>query len=481
MLAKGHYKDPAEVLPGERALVDRAVESQAILGSGVDGIDDTQTNLEFRAIAIPMLADEKCHGCIYMSHTGEGHWLDVTDVLFLQGLSTQLAMALDRALLAKQEQRNQEQRRKKLRDEFDTLRKAFGKVKLVYNSPAMQELLSSARRVATTEATILITGESGTGKGVLAETIHNLSNRHDRPFVTVDCSSIAPTLIENELFGHVRGAYTGAERSSMGRIAEANGGTVFIDEIGELPLEVQGRLLTFVQDHRISPVGATRYQQVDVRIIAATNRDLEREVTSGKFRQDLYRLNVVTFAIPPLRDRREEIPLLARYYIEQFSLQYQKRIDGLTSDAELAMLGYDWPGNIRELQNKVMRAVILCSDDELHLQELDIPLKAAKEVSATSPQMVKARKLNKRPRRTYRRVRRCPGDAAAPLAKSRHHCVHRSTSRHAASGGPLVNPLAGGGRSSNILRYFQTRAWKRDAKGRQTARRAGVDLSTSSR
>jgi len=374
MIAKGHYKDPSQILAGETALVDRAVEAQTILGCGVDGIDDTQTNLEFRAIAIPMVADEKCHGCIYMSHTGEGHWLDVTDVLFLQGLSTQLAMALDRALLAKQEQRNQEQRRKKLRDEFDTLRKAFGKVKLVYNSTAMQELLSSARRVATTEATILITGESGTGKGVLAQTIHNLSNRHDRPFVTVDCSSIAPTLIENELFGHVRGAYTGAESASMGRIAEANGGTVFIDEVGELPLEVQGRLLTFVQDHRISPVGATRYQQVDVRIIAATNRDLEREVSSGKFRQDLYyRLNVVTFAIPPLRDRREEIPLLSRYYIEQFSLQYQKRIDGLSDEAELAMLSYNWPGNIRELQNKVMRAVILCSDEELQLHELDIP------------------------------------------------------------------------------------------------------------
>ncbi|MBT6488133.1 MAG: sigma-54-dependent Fis family transcriptional regulator, partial [Deltaproteobacteria bacterium] len=150
------------------------------------------------------------------------------------------------------------------------------------------------------------------------------------------------------------------------------------DEIGELPLEVQGRLLTFVQDHRISPVGATRYQQVDVRIIAATNRDLEREVSSGKFRQDLYyRLNVVTFAIPPLRDRREEIALLTRYYIEQFSLQYQKRIDGLSDEAELAMLSYNWPGNIRELQNKVMRAVILCTENELQLQELDIPLSPA--------------------------------------------------------------------------------------------------------
>lgn len=392
MIAKGHYKNPNEILAGESTLVDRAVEAQTILGCGVEGIDDTQTNLEFRAIAIPMLADDKCHGCIYMSHTGEGHWLDVTDVLFLQGLSTQLAMALDRALLAKQEQRNQEERRKKLRDEFDTLRKAFGKVKLVYNSPAMEELLSSARRVATTEATILIAGESGTGKGILAQTIHNLSNRHDRPFVTVDCSSISPNLIENELFGHVRGAYTGAESSSMGRIAEANGGTVFIDEIGELPLEVQGRLLTFVQDHRISPVGATRYQQVDVRIIAATNRDLEREVANGKFRQDLYyRLNVVTFAIPPLRDRPEEIPLLTRYYIEQFSLQYQKRIDGLSDEAELAMLAYNWPGNIRELQNKVMRAVILCSGEELQLQELGIPISISPMIRANEPdQMTQA-------------------------------------------------------------------------------------------
>lgn len=385
MLSKGHYPDNIESLPGEAALVKRAVSTRQILGCGVDGIDDTQTNLDFRAIAIPLLADETCHGCIYMAHAGDGHWLDVTDVLFLQGLSTQVAMALDRALLAKQEQRSQEVRRRKLRDEFDTLRKAFGKVKLVYNSPVMQELLASARRVATTEATILITGESGTGKGVLAETIHNLSNRHDRAFVTVDCSSIAPTLIENELFGHVRGAYTGADNTSLGKIAEADGGTVFIDEIGELPLEVQGRLLTFVQDHRISPVGATRYQQVDVRIIAATNRDLEKEVASGKFRQDLYyRLNVVTFALPPLRERQEEIPVLARYFLEQFSLQYQKRIDGLTSDAELALMGYRWPGNIRELQNKIMRAVILCTEDALQLTELDIPQVVTDHAAAMS-------------------------------------------------------------------------------------------------
>ena len=232
------------------------------------------------------MVGNKAQGCLVLSRNTESIWLDVSDVLFVQGLAAQLAIALDRVYLADQERRRQ-------KSEFSTLRAALGHAKMLYQSETMNNLVRQAEQVANIDATVLITGESGTGKGVLARAIHDLSPRRERNFVVVDCAAIPPNLIESELFGHVKGAFTGAERENKGRLAEAHEGTLFIDEIGELPAEVQGRLLTFVQDRQYFPVGSTKSRHIEVRIIAATNRRLEEEVKAGRFRQDLFfRLNV---------------------------------------------------------------------------------------------------------------------------------------------------------------------------------------------
>jgi transcriptional regulator with GAF, ATPase, and Fis domain len=237
----------------------------------------------------------------------------------------------------------------------------------------MEMLLSMVRTVAPTDATVLITGESGTGKELVSRTVHELSVRREKPLVVVDCSAITASLIESELFGHEKGAFTGAQQSRVGRLVEADGGTVLLDEIGELPLEVQSKFLRFVQEKQLIAVGGTRRRRVDVRIIAATNRDLAAEVAAGRFREDLYhRLNVVTLSIPPLRQRREDILHLARYFLESFSLQYQKDVR-LSPDVEALLVRYAWPGNVRELRNRLMQAVIFNQGGVIGPEHLRLP------------------------------------------------------------------------------------------------------------
>jgi DNA-binding NtrC family response regulator len=237
----------------------------------------------------------------------------------------------------------------------------------------MESLVATAHRVAATDATVLITGASGTGKELLARTVHELSPRRGQPFVIVDCGAIPTTLIESELFGSEKGAYTGAQARRAGRLAEANYGTVLLDEIGELPLEVQTKLLRFVQEKQLTRVGGTRQQKVDVRILAATNRNLKAEVAAGHFREDLYyRLNVIHLAVPPLRDRPEDILHLANHFLEIFSVQYQKNVRRITPAAASALTRHTWPGNVRELQNRIMQAVILCEGSQLGPDELGL-------------------------------------------------------------------------------------------------------------
>ena len=235
----------------------------------------------------------------------------------------------------------------------------------------MDGLLETARAAAPTDVTVLINGESGTGKELLARTVHELSNRKGKPFVTVDCGAIASNLIEAELFGHSKGAYTGADRASQGRIVQADGGTLFLDEIGEVPLDVQAKLLRFVQEKEIHPVGAATSRKVDVRIIAATNRDLASEAGAGRFREDLYyRLNVVTLTAPPLRERPEDILPLAGHFLEKFALQYEKGPRRFSRSAERLLQSYSWPGNVRELQNGILRAVVLSTDEVIDGSQL---------------------------------------------------------------------------------------------------------------
>ncbi|WNC70655.1 sigma 54-interacting transcriptional regulator [Thalassotalea psychrophila] len=233
-----------------------------------------------------------------------------------------------------------------------------------YKSSAMTNLMKEVEMVAPTNATVLITGESGTGKEMLAQSIHQLSDRKNKPFIIFDCGAVVESLVESELFGHQKGSFTGANRDVTGRIQEADGGTLFLDEIGELPLEVQVKLLRFVQEKQYSKVGSGNVKKVDVRLIAATNVNLKEQISKGKFREDLYfRLNVFKIENVPLRQRTDDIVLIAKSYLDIFSNEYNKSIIDFSEPAKQALLEYLWPGNIRELKNLVHRSVIVCSDN----------------------------------------------------------------------------------------------------------------------
>ena len=231
---------------------------------------------------------------------------------------------------------------------------------VITRSPAMLALLDEARAVAATDASILLLGDTGTGKELLAQTIHDWSARRDAQFVAVNCGAIPEPLLESELFGHVKGAFTGAGRDHCGLFQQAAGGTVFLDEIGDMPQPLQVKLLRVLQEREVRPVGATRTVAVDVRIVSATHRDLASEIAAGRFRQDLYyRLNVVSFKLPPLIERREDIPLLADHFLSALSAKYRKRLNGFAGEAMSLLVRAGWPGNVRQLFNVIEKCVAL--------------------------------------------------------------------------------------------------------------------------
>ncbi len=251
-----------------------------------------------------------------------------------------------------------------------------GLPEIIGDSPAMRELTDLVRIVAPTEATVLICGESGTGKELIARAVHTLSPRTKGPMVTVNCAALTETLLESELFGHEKGAFTGAERLREGRFMAAHKGTIFLDEIGDVTPALQARLLRVIQEREIQRVGGDRPLHVDVRILAATNKDLRQEVEAGRFREDLfYRLNVVTLLAPPLRERVGDIPLLAQHFLTRFAERNRKRIKGFTPGAMDLLLRHAWPGNVRELENAVERAVILCAGEYAGERELPLTLR----------------------------------------------------------------------------------------------------------
>ncbi|MDH3625356.1 MAG: sigma 54-interacting transcriptional regulator [Myxococcales bacterium] len=241
---------------------------------------------------------------------------------------------------------------------------------MIGESGALAETKGRIEQVAATDATVLVLGETGVGKELIARAIHNLSPRSERPLVKVNCASLPSTLIESELFGHEKGAYTGATAQRVGRFELAHGGTIFLDEIGELPLELQAKLLRVIQEGEFERLGGSRTIQVDIRIVAATNRDLTKAVWAGDFRDDLYyRLNVFPVTVPPLRDRKEDIPRLVTHFVRKFSVKLGKRIDHIPQQVQQALQSYDWPGNVRELENVIERAVILSTDSTLRVDE----------------------------------------------------------------------------------------------------------------
>ena len=278
----------------------------------------------------------------------------------------QLRFALEKALRLRHLQRENIQLKSELLDKYD-----FSKI--VAKSGKMQEVLKMVGRVAETDATVLILGESGTGKELVAKAIHYNSPRKEQAFITVNCPSIPDHLLESELFGHVKGAFTGATKDRRGKFEQADGGTVFLDEIGDLKPELQAKLLRVIQEKEIERVGGDQPIKVDIRILAATNQNLEERVKQGLFREDLYyRLTVVPIKIPPLRERKEEIPYLAEHFLHKFA---RGRRLQFTSQALDALLAYDWPGNVRELENAVERASILATSNLITPEVLPSPVK----------------------------------------------------------------------------------------------------------
>jgi DNA-binding NtrC family response regulator len=261
---------------------------------------------------------------------------------------------------------------KYLRKEID---KSFGFGNIIGKSKAMENIFKMVRQIADSKSTVLIMGESGTGKELISRAIHYSSNRKNYPFVTINCAAIPETLIESELFGHERGAFTNAIEKKLGRFEIAQRGTLFLDEIGELSLSTQAKILRFLEEKEFNRVGGSKTIKVDVRLITATNRDLEQLLKKGGFREDLfYRINVVPIVMPPLRDRKEDIPMLTEHFINKFNAENNKNVKGVTQEALELMMNYDWPGNVRELENLIERVMALTSLEYIQHTELPFSL-----------------------------------------------------------------------------------------------------------
>ena len=276
---------------------------------------------------------------------------------------------------------------------------------IIGRSRPIRDVITRAEMVAESKSTILVTGETGTGKELVARAIHARSAQRNMPMIKVNCAAIPETLLESELFGHVRGAFTGAAFAKKGRFALADGGTIFLDEIGTIALSVQAKLLRVLQDREFEPLGAERTQRVDVRVIAATNRDLRQLVVEGKFLEDLfYRLNVIPIEMPPLRDRPEDIPLLVNHFVRRFAERTGKKIDGVDEKAMAELSGYGWPGNVRELENTIERAVVLSTGALLSSQSVWLMSATAAPATAAIPSLRLHQNLEWAERETMRRA-----------------------------------------------------------------------------
>jgi formate hydrogenlyase transcriptional activator len=368
-----HYRDGlVQLFPADKPLADLGARSYL----GVPMLD--QDNRVIGHIAIiddkPMERDERAIDLVRIFAARAAAELK------RQRAETQLQFALQQV---QELQKRLEAENIYLQEE---IRKEHNFEEIVGNSKGLIDVLHRVETVAPTDSTVLILGETGCGKELIARAVHNRSKRQNRPLVKVNCGAIPTGLVESELFGHMKGAFTGALERRTGRFELADGGTMFLDEISELPPETQVKLLRVLQEHEFEPLGSSRTIKVNVRIIAASNRDLEKAVQEGRFRADLfYRLNVLPLTLPPLRDRRSDIPLLASFFLERFSRQFAKQITGISQDTMDVLSRYSWPGNIRELQNVIERAVVLCPGSVLRLGKDLLPVTCeAAEHGATS-------------------------------------------------------------------------------------------------
>jgi formate hydrogenlyase transcriptional activator len=334
---------------------------------------------------VPLVVRGRSIGAVNLASRMANQYSEA-DAEFFQEVANQVALAVENmtayeeiaALKARLEDENVY-----LQEE---IRREHNFVEMVGNSAALLSALRKVEQVAAADSTVLISGETGTGKELIARAIHGRSPRRDRALVKVNCAAISAGLVESELFGHVKGAFTGAIERRVGRFELAHGGTIFLDEVGELPLETQVKLLRVLQEQEFEPVGSSRSVRVDVRVIAATNRDLQEAVAGGRFRSDLfYRLNVFPLRVPPLRERAADIPQLVMFFLGQFSKKFGRRIDRVSEPTMDRLVRYAWPGNIRELQNVIERAAVLCPGSVLELDPDLLPVTAAWTATAAAP------------------------------------------------------------------------------------------------
>ena len=315
-------------------------------------------------LAVPMRVKDECLGVIEIINKKEKKQFTQEDLEWLEIFATQAGIAVVNA-------RSIEKARTKIEQLHEQMESDLERHTIVAKSPVIMEKLEIVDRVAKTDSSVLILGESGVGKEVFAERIHLKSPRNGKPFVRVSCAAIPEGLIESELFGHVKGAFTSAISSRHGRFELADGGTIFLDEIAELPLFLQSKLLRVIQERTFEKVGSDTTVTVDIRILAATNRDIEKQVEKGEFRRDLYyRLNVLPLYIPPLRQRPEDIPLLADFFLKKYMKKTKNQFNGFSQEAMEAMLSYSWPGNVRELENSIERACIIGKGNFLEQEDL---------------------------------------------------------------------------------------------------------------
>ncbi|HEV8621032.1 MAG TPA: sigma 54-interacting transcriptional regulator, partial [Nitrospiraceae bacterium] len=329
---------------------------ERLLGEGVKSL-----------CSVPLLAHDRVRGALNVGRRGEDAFAQ-DDIDLLVQVAQQVAIAVENALAYQEIAKLKDKLSKEKLYLEDEIRTEFNFEEIVGDSPALKQVLKQVEIVAATASTVLILGETGTGKELLARAIHNRSERRGRTFVKMNCAAIPTGLLESELFGHERGAFTGAIAQKIGRFELADGGTLFLDEVGDIPLELQSKLLRVLQEQEFERLGSTKTIRVDIRLLAATNRDLAAMVSDKQFRSDLYyRLNVFPIVSPPLRERREDIPLLVRYFAQKHSRRMNKQIERIPSDTMAALSRYHWPGNVRELENLIERAVILSPGVELHV------------------------------------------------------------------------------------------------------------------
>ncbi|MBV9923483.1 MAG: sigma 54-interacting transcriptional regulator [Acidobacteria bacterium] len=354
-----------------------AVLAGDLFEGGFDDVESIRAARLSSLLCAPLVLYGRALGAVYLTTADPATRFDEGQLELVTVICRIAAVALNNA-------RHVEQ----LESENDLLRaEASVEHGMVGESPAVKKVYQFIARVAPADTTVLVRGESGTGKELAARALHQNSPRGVRPFVAINCAALTETLLESELFGHERGAFTGALAQKKGKLEVADGGTLFLDEVGEMPHAIQAKLLRVLQEREFERVGGTRTIRVDVRVVAATNRDLEEAVRKGGFRQDLYyRLNVVSFEMPALRDRREDIPLLASYFVAKYAAKFKRRVTGLSPEARACLVNYDWPGNVRELENAVERAVVLGSTERVLPEDLpETVLDAAPDPSAQGP------------------------------------------------------------------------------------------------